>query len=126
MGAGSGFTQSGPEAGSPEAVGYKLYYVYVTQGGVSDPTIDSVIANTTGVTPVITRDDVGNYFITSAGLFTAGKTVCSCENKSADTFGKITIQRATDDIVTFQTYTELEVQTDGILLNNWIRIEIYP
>lgn len=122
----SGFTQSSPEAGSPEALGYKLYLVYVSQSGLVDPSIDSIVSNTTGVTPAVTRDDVGNYFITSVGLFTSGKTVCSCDNKSADTFGKITIQRATDDVVTFQSYNAAGVQVDDMLLNNWIRIEIYP
>lgn len=126
MGAGSGFTQSGPEAGSPEAVGYKLYLIYVSQGGLFDPSIDFIVSNTTGVTPAVTRDDVGNFWISSPGLFPEGKTVCSADNRSADDLGKITIRRASDDIVTFQSYNDAGVLSDTMLLNNWIKIEIYP
>lgn len=122
----SGFTQSSPEAGSPEALGYKLYLIYVSQTGLFDPSIDSTVSNTTGVTPAVTRDDIGNFWVSSVGLFPEGKTVCSADNRSADKLGKITIRRASDDVVTFQSYNAAGVQVDDMLLNNWIRIEIYP
>lgn len=95
------------------------------QTGTSDP-IYTIISNTLDVTPVITRDDVGTYWVTAAGCFTNQKTICSADNKTASNFGKFIIQRATDDIVSFVTYDSTETEADNEILFNWIKITVYP
>ncbi len=95
------------------------------QTGLTDP-IYTIISNTLDVTPVITRDDVGTYWVTAVGCFTNQKTICSADNKTGSTFGKIIIQRATDDIVTFVTYDSNETEADDAILFNWIKITVYP
>ena len=67
-----------------------------------------------------------HFFITSVGSFTENKTICECDNKSADTFGKIIIQRATDDLVTIVTYNNTNTISDSMIFNNWIKITVYP
>jgi len=95
------------------------------QTGTSDP-IYTIISNTLDVTPVITRDDVGIYFVTAIGCFPNQKTICSADNRTASDFGKIIIQRGTDDIVSFVTYDETETESDDEILFNWIKIIVYP
>lgn len=95
------------------------------QTGLNDPEY-TIISNTLDVTPVITRDDVGIYWVTAAGCFTNKKTICSADNRTASDFGKIIIQRATDDVVSFVTYDNTETATDDGILFNWIKITVYP
>lgn len=96
-----------------------------SQSGLNDPTY-TILSNTLDETPVITRDDVGTYFVTAVGCFPENKTICMPDNKSADTFGKIAMTRASNDLVTFVTYNNAGAEADDMLLNNWIKITIYP
>ena len=103
----------------------KEYIALLTQSGLTDPTV-IVIRNTLGVTPTVTRDDVGNYFITAVGEFTEDKTICEIDHYLADTFGKTTIQRGTANNCVVCSYNSSEVQADDLLLNNWVKITVYP
>lgn len=103
----------------------KVYLALLTQSGTSNPTV-TVVVNTLGVTPSITRDDVGIYFVTATGKFTADKTICEVDHYLGDTFGKLTLQRSDSDICTLQAYDSTETPSDDLLLNNWIKITVYP
>ena len=103
----------------------KEYIALLTQSGLTDPTV-TIIRNTLGVTPTVTRDDVGNYFITAVGEFTEDKTICEIDHYLSDTFGKATIQRGSADICEVSSYNSSEVQADDLLLNNWVKITVYP
>lgn len=96
-----------------------------SQNGTSNP-VYTILSNTLDETPVITRDDVGIYFVTAVGCFTEFKTICSCDNQSGDTFGKITMTRASNDLVTVITNSAADAASDDMMLNNWIRITVYP
>lgn len=96
-----------------------------SQNGTSNP-VYTILSNTLDETPVITRDDVGTFFVTAAGCFPEYKTICIPDNQSADTFGKITMTRASNDLVTFITFNELDAASDNMMLNNWIKITVYP
>ena len=103
----------------------KEYIALLTQSGLTDPTV-IVIRNTLGVTPAVTRDDVGNYFITAVGEFTEDKTVCEIDHYTPDTFGKSVLSRSSSDLCTLQTYDASEALADSQLLNNWVKITVYP
>lgn len=103
----------------------KEYIASLTQSGLTDPTV-IVIRNTLGVTPAVTRDDVGNYFITAVGEFTEDKTICEIDHYLGDTFGKTTIQRGNADVCVVCSYNSSDVQADDLLLNNWVKITVYP
>lgn len=103
----------------------KVYIALLTQSVTNDPTV-TVVLNTLGVTPSVTRDDVGNYWVTATGKFTADKTVCEIDYNSVDTFGKLNIQRADVNICTIQSYDNTDTLADSLLLNNWIKITVYP
>lgn len=96
-----------------------------SQNGTSNP-VYTILSNTLDETPVITRDDVGIYFVTAVGCFTEFKTICSCDNQSGDTFGKITMTRVSNDLVTVITNSAADAASDDMMLNNWIRITVYP
>lgn len=103
----------------------KVYIALLTQSGTSDPTV-TVVLNTLGSTPAITRDDVGSYFITAAGKFTTDKTICEIDYFLHDPFGKLTINRATSDICVVKSYDSSDTASDDMLLNNWVKITVYP
>lgn len=103
----------------------KVYIALLTQSGTSDPTV-TVVLNTLGSTPAITRDDVGSYFITATGKFTTDKTICEIDHFLDDTFGKLTINRATSDICVVKSYDSSDTASDDMLLNNWVKITVYP
>lgn len=103
----------------------KMYVALLTQSGTSDPTV-TVILNTLGSTPTVTRDDVGNYFITATGKFVEDKTVCEIDHYTDTTFAKLTINRSNADICRVASYDPAEAPSDDILLNNWVRITVYP
>lgn len=102
----------------------KKFIAFLTQTGLNDPQV-TIVLNTFDSTPVITRDDVGTYFVTLAGVFTENKTILNPENHSADTFGKIIMERASEDLVTITSYDELGAAVDDMLFGNWIQIEVY-
>ena len=57
-------------------VGAKVYKALLTQTGTSAP-VATVLVNTLSGTPVWSRDDVGNYYMTLAGEFLSGKIYAS-------------------------------------------------
>lgn len=80
---------------------YKVYRALLSQSGTDAP-VATILENTLGDTPVITRDDLGNYVITLAGAFPQNKTACifSVDGVYANAF-TVTGGRHTDDTVNF-------------------------
>lgn len=53
---------------------YLSYVARISQSGTDAPTVDEVLSNSLGITPVFARDADGLYTVTSAGAFPVGRT----------------------------------------------------
>lgn len=114
-----------------ESVPYKVYKALLTQTGTSAPTA-VILQNTFGATLVITRGGVGDYTITLAGAFTANKTVIKHKtivmyDNTISFIGGAFISRRVDSD-TIQLFTQDTIggtDTDAILTNEYIEIEVY-
>ena len=104
---------------------YTLLRGTITQTGTGIPVL-TILENTTGLVPVMGRDDIGSYGITNIGIVDASKVVIllSTTNDSS------TIQLATalEDgyEVHLQSFIGVGNPTDGVITNAGIDVKIYP
>ena len=102
----------------------KIFRATIFQDGTNDPTITEVIDNTTGATFTFTRTGVGNYRIASSiPLFISrGKVIVTL---SAAKF-PITpaYNYGNENRITLFTFNATGVQSDSLLVENMITIEI--
>jgi hypothetical protein len=106
-----------------EKLEYKEYIGHITQTGTSAPSV-VVIRNTIGtITP--TRLDVGEYELTSSGLFTGNKTIALIANNvPLVSINGITAQ--TENVVLITTRNTSGTLTDSLLYVTSVFIRVYP
>jgi hypothetical protein len=102
----------------------KIFRATIFQDGTNDPTITEVIDNTTGATFTFTRTGVGNYRIESSiPLFISrGKVIVTL---SAAKFAITPAYNYGNQTrITLFTFNATGVQSDSLLVENMITIEI--
>lgn len=102
----------------------KIFRATILQVGTNEPEITEVIDNTTGATFAFGRIDVGAYKIESSiPLFISrGKVIVTL---SAAKFPIIPAYKYDDEtLITLYTFDTTGVQSDELLLENMITIEI--
>lgn len=101
---------------------YKVYKALLTQSGTDAP-VATVLENTLGTVTWL-YSSVGDYFATSANLFTIGKTVLRIHKGDCPSLILIQID---DVVLSLTTYDSAGLQ-DNSLLNTSVNIEIqvYP
>jgi hypothetical protein len=82
------------------------------------------LENTLGGTVVWTRDDVGVYFGTLAGVFTENKTFFLATIEANSIPGFITAIRSDGDAVAVVSYDEGGAAQDGQIF--FLEIRVYP
>lgn len=123
MGAGIGFNQSGPTAGSPEALGYKSLVVLMSQAGTSAPTVH-LGANTLGETATYHYDSVGNFHVNALGCFVADKTFFFSSQLSSPDHAVFGLYDDNDNYII--TTSDNGVYANGLLSDTTIEIRVYP
>ncbi len=104
---------------------YKVYTALLTQEGTNAP-VATVLQNTLGVTPVLTRDGIGFYKITATGVFEVGKTFVYANHIAlAHIDEKVGITSSNVDFVRVTTTTTAGVLSDNIIFNREIEIRVY-
>ena len=109
-----------------EAIDRKYYTVFLSQTGTNAPTA-TVLKDDLAV-PVWAYSAVGTYTLTKTGAFTVNKTVPTKLESYIDNDGnKYTLERTSADIMTLKTYAAVDntVLANGVLLNQYINIEVY-
>lgn len=104
----------------------KTYIAYLTQTASLPPSI-TIIKNSFTLPIVMSRVTQGNFLVTSGGTeFTLGKTVCSIINSvsKATKFTGATLLDSSN--ISFVTRDSTGTNTDGLLLGDIIKIEVYP
>jgi hypothetical protein len=104
----------------------KTYIAYLTQTASLPPSI-TIIKNSFTLPIVMSRVTQGNFLVTSGGTeFTLGKTVCSIINSvsKATKFTGATLLDSSN--ISFVTRDNTGTNTDGLLLGDIIKIEVYP
>lgn len=115
-----------------DAIGLPLSYVAaISQSGTSDPTVDLVLSNTLGITPVFARAGDGSYTVTSVGDFPVNRTyanIAGLNDGDTSSLGAIgTALRADDDTVNILTVSfPAGLAADGYLTNSILTIQVYP
>jgi hypothetical protein len=102
----------------------KIFRATIFQDGITDPTITEVIDNTTGATFTFTRTGFGSYRIESSiPLFTSREKVIVTLSAA-----KFPITPAynygNETRITLFTFNSTGVQSDSLLVDNLITIEI--
>lgn len=111
----------------------KIYKALISQDSTDAPVVSRELVNTLGVTPVLTRDDVGVYRLTATGQFpqaqTAMFTQVDCITLAGDTGVFVAIERGSDDFLYIKTGSVGVggvASGDGFLTYTLVWIEIYP
>lgn len=104
---------------------YKRYVALLSQTGTDAPTA-TVLENTLGGTVVWTRNDVGDYTGTLAGVFTENKTWCIAGTGFYnDNATNANVTRASSDTISL-----LVSSANGAIIDDWsdaaIEIRVYP
>lgn len=104
---------------------YSVYTALLTQTGTDAPTA-TVLENTLGGTVVWTRNDVGDYTGTLAGVFTENKTWCIAGTGFYnDNATNANVTRASSDTISL-----LVSSANGAIIDDWsdaaIEIRVYP
>lgn len=106
----------------------KKYTALISQSGTSAPTV-TVLENALGGTVVWTRNSTGVYWGTLSGAFTASKTACIHQKSGqvlASSYTDYYLQGdLSNNFLTLRTKQSGSF-TDGLLLNDTIKIEVYP
>ncbi len=100
---------------------YLKYVALLTQTGTDAP-VATVLENTLGGTVVWTRDDVGTYLGTLAGVFIENKTFAIIGSSG----GQNGVFRVATDVVIVATLDNSGVATDELLSGTGIEIRVYP
>tara|TARA_R110000823_G_scaffold306384_9_gene428776 strand:+ start:1184 stop:1582 length:399 start_codon:yes stop_codon:yes gene_type:complete len=111
------------DVSSSASLGYKVYTILLTQAGNSDP-VATILQNTLSGVPVWTRNGVGDYTVTLAGVFTVNKTwLSSCGISGAtNKLGQLYY----DGVNTIGMLTFSGIASDDILSNTSVEIRVYP
>lgn len=104
---------------------YTLLRGTITQTGTDIPVI-TILENTTGLSPVLGRDDIGSYGITNIGIVDASKVVVLLS--TSDDSNIIQLATAFEDSydIHLQSFLGAGNPYDGLLTNAGIDIKIYP
>lgn len=109
--------------------GAKVYRALLTQSSTNAP-VATVLENTLGGTVVWTRDDIGSYFATLAGAFTANKTFPRTQiayPADALSSGFIGINWASANVVRVTSADgTLNLADDIMTTNTPVEILVYP
>ena len=102
-----------------------VYTAFLLQETTSDP-VATVLEDTIG--GAWEYNTVGTYDYAKEGAFTLNKTVPGAAEISYDVTGnKITFERTDADTMTIKTYgvADTEVLADGVIIGQYVHIEIY-
>ena len=103
---------------------YKVYTAILSQTGTGTPTA-TVLENTLGFTPTLSRTATGVYYVTSNGAFLEEKTVVFITTKSANlVLGATSKDVSPDSIIITQKSNVDNTPTDTLVLVA-IEIRIY-
>jgi hypothetical protein len=103
--------------------GYLVYTAILSQTGTAAP-VATVLENTLGGTVVWTRDNVGVYIGTLAGVFTANKTFCFVSGDIFAQSGLFIFGRTDANTVTLVSYDLAGQGQDDTSAS--IEIRVYP
>ena len=101
------------------------YKALVSQAGVAAPTV-TVLQNNLTTTPAFTYVGVGNYTITAAGLFTAGKVFARVQGSLTGGFWASVNTLVSPNTLQLQTFNNVGAGIDAKLSNTPLEILIYP
>jgi len=104
---------------------YKVFRATLTQTGTAIP-VASILENTTGLVPVLSRDDIGFYGIDNLGIVNAEKVIIlfSTTNDASAIQLAVPLQNAHE--VSIQTLLGIGNPSDDILTSAGIEIKIFP
>jgi len=104
---------------------YKVFRATLTQTGTAIP-VANILENTTGLVPVLSRDDIGFYGIDNLGIVNAEKVIIlfSTTNDASAIQLAVPLQNAHE--VSIQTLLGIGNPSDDILTSAGIEIKIFP
>jgi len=102
---------------------------FITQVGTADPTVSYLKQGIP--TAVVARSSAGVYTFTKTGAFTSGKTVPNSKGESLvlDNGSWVHIAWTSANVITISTKNVAGVSgvlTDGLLTNQYFKIEVNP
>jgi hypothetical protein len=101
-------------------VPYQIYAALLTQSGVANPPVATILQNNTGATIAWTRTGTGAYTATAnSNIFTANKTAVIINQGSSTSTNNIKWANPTTSTVTIDT------TADGTLVSGFIEIRVY-
>ena len=103
--------------------GVKVYRALLSQTGTDAP-VATVLENTLGGVPLWEYDSTGNYTATLVGAFTDGKTCLSIG--PCNSFLMYVFTPGNEDVVSLGINSQAGDAVDGVLLNNYVHILVYP
>lgn len=109
---------------------YLSYVAAISQGGTDAPTVDEVLSNSLGITPVFARAGSGVYSVASTGAFPEGRTaahIYGLTDGDTSSIGAIgDAIRADDDTVNILTVSfPAGSASDGYLNKSILEIKVY-
>ena len=105
------------------AGGYKVYTALLTQAGVVNPPVATIMQNTTGGTITLSRTSTGAYaFVISGATYTENKTTIFLGNTNATNNIAAVVKSTTD--ITFEQKDLANSNVDGLTKIS-IEIRIY-
>jgi hypothetical protein len=104
-------------------VPYQIYAALLTQTGVANPPVATILQNNTGATIAWTRTGVGTYTATAnSNIFTANKTAVIINQGDEDSV-------ASDKNIKWASPTTstitIDAGADGVLTGGFIEIRVY-
>ena len=101
-------------------VPYQIYAALLTQTGVANPPVATILQNNTGATIAWTRTGVGTYTATAnSNIFTANKTAVIINQGSGVSSNNIKWASPTTSTIT------IDAGADGVLTGGFIEIRVY-
>ena len=101
-------------------VPYQIYAALLTQTGVANPPVATILQNNTGATIAWTRTGAGTYTATAnSNIFTANKTAVIINQGSGVSSNNIKWASPTTSTIT------IDAGADGVLTGGFIEIRVY-
>lgn len=104
---------------------FKLFRATLSQSGTGVPTA-TILENTTGLVPVFSRDDVGEYGIDNVGVVNASKVVVLIQPTNGNVSKVFAGALLAGHEIFINTWGVSTAEEDGWLDNTGIDIKIYP
>jgi len=104
---------------------YKVYVATMTQSGVNNPPVPTVLRNTIGGDIVWTYSSAGDYIGTLTGAFTVGKVWTNFSPMHVVALDSYAVKLLTVDTISLQSGLLADALHDDILLNSPIEIRVY-